>query len=280
MIIVDEFTGRLMEGRRYGEGLHQAIEAKEGVRVKKESMTLATITFQNFFRMYNKLAGMTGTAKTEEEEFQSIYNLDVVAIPTHLPTIRADHEDLIYKNQAAKFSAVIDEINGAHEQGQPVLVGTVAIETSELVSRMLKRRGIPHEVLNAKNHEREATIIAQAGRPGAVTIATNMAGRGVDILLGGNYEGLARDQMRKDGVDLTSIPQRAWNHCLELLKNDQDPTESYNTPWARGAETEVGRDEAGPGTGEGRRRSLCGWHRTPRSAAHRQPAARPFRSPG
>ena len=232
VIIVDEFTGRLMEGRRYGEGLHQAIEAKEGVRVKKESMTLATITFQNFFRMYNKLAGMTGTAKTEEEEFQSIYNLDVVAIPTHLPTIRADHEDLIYKNQAAKFSAVIDEIKGAHEHGQPVLVGTVAIETSELVSRMLKRRGIAHEVLNAKNHEREATIIAQAGRPGAVTIATNMAGRGVDILLGGNYEGLARDQLRKDGVELTSIPQRAWNHCLELLKNDQDPTESYNTPWA------------------------------------------------
>ncbi len=232
VIIVDEFTGRLMEGRRYGEGLHQAIEAKEGVRVKKESMTLATITFQNFFRMYNKLAGMTGTAKTEEEEFQSIYNLDVVAIPTHLPTIRADHEDLIYKNQAAKFSAVIDEIFSAHEQGQPVLVGTVAIETSELVSRMLKRRGIPHEVLNAKNHEREATIIAQAGRPGAVTIATNMAGRGVDILLGGNYEGLARDQLRKGGVELTGIPQRAWNHCLELLKSDQDPTESYNTPWA------------------------------------------------
>ncbi len=232
VIIVDEFTGRLMEGRRYGEGLHQAIEAKEGVRVKKESMTLATITFQNFFRMYDKLAGMTGTAKTEEEEFQSIYNLDVVAIPTHLPTIRADHEDLIYKNQAAKFSAVIDEIKGAHEQGQPVLVGTVAIETSELVSRMLKRRGIPHEVLNAKNHEREATIIAQAGRPGAVTIATNMAGRGVDILLGGNYAGLARDQLRKEGVELMGIPQRAWNHCLELIKNDQDPTESYNTPWA------------------------------------------------
>ena len=232
VIIVDEFTGRLMEGRRYGEGLHQAIEAKEGVRVKKESMTLATVTFQNFFRMYNKLAGMTGTAKTEEEEFQSIYNLDVVAIPTHVPTIRADYEDVIYKNQSAKFGAVIDEIISAHEQGQPVLVGTVAIETSELASRMLKRRGIPHEVLNAKNHEREATIIAQAGRPGAVTIATNMAGRGVDILLGGNYEGLARDQLRKDGVDLTSIPQRAWNHCLELLKSDQDPTETYDTRWA------------------------------------------------
>ena len=232
VIIVDEFTGRLMEGRRYGEGLHQAIEAKEGVRVKKESMTLATITFQNFFRMYNKLAGMTGTAKTEEEEFQSIYNLDVVAVPTHLPTVRVDNEDVIYKNQSAKFEAVLDEIIGAHKSGQPVLVGTVAIETSELVSRLLRRRGISHEVLNAKNHEREATIIAQAGRPGAVTIATNMAGRGVDILLGGNYEGLARDQLRKDGVDLTAIPQLAWNHCLEILKGGQDPTQTYNTRWA------------------------------------------------
>lgn len=232
VIIVDEFTGRLMEGRRYGEGLHQAIEAKEGVRVKKESMTLATITFQNFFRMYNKLAGMTGTAKTEEEEFQSIYNLDVVAIPTHRPVVRADHADVIYKSQPAKLEAVIDEISEAHERGQPVLVGTVAIETSELVSRLLKRRGIPHEVLNAKNHEREATIIAQAGRPGAVTIATNMAGRGVDILLGGNHENLAREQLRKEGVDLTEIPQRAWNNCLELLKNGADPTATYDTRWA------------------------------------------------
>ena len=232
VIIVDEFTGRLMEGRRYGEGLHQAIEAKEGVRVKKESMTLATITFQNFFRMYNKLAGMTGTAKTEEEEFQSIYNLEVVAIPTHLPTIRVDSADVIYKSQSAKFQAVIDEIVAANKRGQPALVGTVAIETSELVSGLLKRLHIPHEVLNAKNHEREATIIAQAGRPGAVTIATNMAGRGVDILLGGNYEGLARDQLRKDGVELTNIPQLAWSHCLELLKSGQDPCATYNTPWA------------------------------------------------
>ena len=232
VIIVDEFTGRLMEGRRYGEGLHQAIEAKEGVRVKKESMTLATITFQNFFRMYNKLAGMTGTAKTEEEEFQSIYNLEVVAIPTHLPTIRVDSADVIYKSQSAKFQAVIDEIVAANKRGQPALVGTVAIETSELVSGLLKRRRVPHEVLNAKNHEREATIIAQAGRPGAVTIATNMAGRGVDILLGGNFEGLARDQLRKDGVELTNIPQLAWSHCLELLKSGQDPCATYNTPWA------------------------------------------------
>ena len=190
VIIVDEFTGRLMEGRRYSEGLHQAIEAKEGVKVQKESMTLATITFQNFFRMYDKLAGMTGTAKTEEEEFQRIYNLDVALVPTYKPIVRQDMADLVYRTPENKFKAVIDDIVEAHKRKQPVLVGTVAIETSEFVSQMLKRRGVDHEVLNAKNHEREATIIAQAGRPGAVTIATNMAGRGVDILLGGNFEGL------------------------------------------------------------------------------------------
>jgi preprotein translocase subunit SecA len=181
VIIVDEFTGRLMEGRRYSEGLHQAIEAKEGVKVQKESMTLATITFQNFFRMYNKLAGMTGTAKTEEEEFQRIYDLEVVQVPTYKPVIREDFDDLVYRTQESKFKAVLDDIKEKHQAGQPVLVGTVAIETSEYVSALLKRNGIQHEVLNAKNHEREATIIAQAGRPGAVTIATNMAGRGVDI---------------------------------------------------------------------------------------------------
>jgi preprotein translocase subunit SecA len=197
VIIVDEFTGRLMEGRRYSEGLHQAIEAKEGVKVQKESMTLATITFQNFFRMYNKLAGMTGTAKTEEEEFQRIYDLDVMQVPTYRPVVRDDQDDLVYRTQEGKFKAVLDDIKEKHKAGQPVLVGTVAIETSEYVSQLLDRRGIEHEVLNAKNHEREATIIAQAGRPGAVTIATNMAGRGVDILLGGNAEGLARDQLRK-----------------------------------------------------------------------------------
>lgn len=232
VIIVDEFTGRLMEGRRYSEGLHQAIEAKEGVKVQKESMTLATITFQNFFRMYNKLAGMTGTAKTEEEEFQRIYNLDVVMVPTYRPTVRQDLADQVYRTQVSKFKALIDEIAEAHKRGQPVLVGTVAIETSEVVSQMLKRRGVDHEVLNAKNHEREATIIAQAGRPGAVTIATNMAGRGVDILLGGNPEGLAREQMRKEEIDLTAIPQLAWNDALEMLKHGQDPTERYQSRWA------------------------------------------------
>ncbi len=232
VIIVDEFTGRMMEGRRYSEGLHQAIEAKEGVKVQKESMTLATITFQNFFRMYDKLAGMTGTAKTEEEEFQRIYNLDVVAVPTYRPVIREDLPDYVYRTPENKFKAVIDDIVEAHKRQQPVLVGTVAIETSELVSLLLKRRGVEHEVLNAKNHEREATIIAQAGRPGAVTIATNMAGRGVDILLGGNFEGLARDQLRREGIDLTEIPQAAWNHAQDMLKRGQDVTSAYPERWA------------------------------------------------
>jgi preprotein translocase subunit SecA len=247
VIIVDEFTGRLMEGRRYSEGLHQAIEAKEGVKVQKESMTLATITFQNFFRMYDKLAGMTGTAKTEEEEFQRIYNLEVVAVPTYKPIIRNDEPDHVYRAPEAKFKAVIDDIAAAHERGQPVLVGTVAIETSELVSQLLKRRGIEHEVLNAKNHEREATIIAQAGRPGSVTIATNMAGRGVDILLGGNHEGLTREQLRREGIDLSTIPQHAWNDALEMLKHGKQPTSVYPERWAEVLEnkyTETERDKA------------------------------------
>lgn len=233
VVIVDEFTGRLMEGRRYSEGLHQAIEAKEGVKVQNESMTLATITFQNFFRMYNKLSGMTGTAKTEEEEFQSIYNLDVVQVPTHRPVIRDDRPDLVYRTVEAKFNALIDDIKAANEAGQPVLVGTVAIETSEYLSRLLKKRGIQHEILNAKNHEREATIIAQAGAPSSVTIATNMAGRGVDILLGGNPEGLAREQLRKEQIDLTEISQTDWNLALDMLKKRQDPTGAYSEGWAQ-----------------------------------------------
>jgi len=232
VIIVDEFTGRLMEGRRYSEGLHQAIEAKEGVKVQNESMTMATITFQNFFRMYNKLSGMTGTAKTEEEEFQSIYNLDVVQIPTHRPIIRDDQADMVYRTVDMKFQSLMNDIAEAHGRGQPVLVGTVAIETSEYLSKLLNRHGIPHEVLNAKNHEREATIIAQAGRPNAVTIATNMAGRGVDILLGGNPEGLAREQLRKEQIELVDISQKEWNLCVEMLKNGEDPTETYPERWA------------------------------------------------
>ena len=196
IIIVDEFTGRLMYGRRYSEGLHQAIEAKEQVKVAKESMTLASITFQNFFRMYDKLAGMTGTAATEETEFQSIYGMDVVVIPTNKPMIRQDLPDVIYKTVNGKFRWVVEEIVSRHKTGQPILVGTISIETSEALSRLLHRRGIPHQVLNAKHHEKEAKIIAQAGRLGAVTIATNMAGRGTDILLGGNPEVLAADDFR------------------------------------------------------------------------------------
>ena len=199
VLILVEFTGRLMLGRRYFEGLHQAIEAKEGVRVERESKTLATITFQNFFRLYDKLAGMTGTALTEESEFREIYKLDVIEIPTNMPVMRKDWEDSVYKTEKAKFNAVINQIMACHEKGQPVLVGTISIEKSEHLSSMLKQRGIKHAVLNAKYHEKEAEIIAQAGKKGAVTIATNMAGRGTDIMLGGNAEYLAKAEMRKLG---------------------------------------------------------------------------------
>ncbi|HPR40454.1 MAG TPA: preprotein translocase subunit SecA, partial [Oscillospiraceae bacterium] len=201
VIIVDEFTGRLMFGRRYNEGLHQAIEAKEGVTVAHENRTLATITFQNYFRMYDKLSGMTGTALTEEAEFREIYGLDVIEIPTNKPVVREDAPDVVYKTENGKFGAVIDEIVAAHEKGQPVLVGTISIEKSELLSGMLKKRGIPHNVLNAKHHDKEAEIVAQAGMHGAVTIATNMAGRGTDIVLGGNAEYLAKADMRKAGYE-------------------------------------------------------------------------------
>ena len=200
VIIVDEFTGRLMFGRRYNEGLHQAIEAKEGVKVEHESKTLATITFQNFFRLYNKLSGMTGTASTEAAEFQEIYKLDVIEIPTNKPLARIDENDAVYKTELAKYRAVIERIEECHAKGQPVLVGTVTIEKSELLSGLLKRRGIKHNVLNAKHHEKEAEIIAQAGKFGAVTIATNMAGRGTDIMLGGNAEYLAKAALRHDGM--------------------------------------------------------------------------------
>ena len=201
IIIVDEFTGRLMYGRRYNEGLHQAIEAKEGVTVAGESKTLATITFQNFFRLYDKLSGMTGTALTEQEEFEAIYKLDVVEIPTNRPIARIDHSDVVYKTEAGKFRAIIQQVKECHAKGQPVLVGTISIEKSEILSKLLKREGIPHNVLNAKYHELEAQIVAQAGKFGAVTIATNMAGRGTDIMLGGNAEYLAKDALRKQGVE-------------------------------------------------------------------------------
>ncbi len=207
VIIVDEFTGRLMYGRRYSEGLHQAIEAKEGVKVERESKTLATITFQNYFRMYKKLSGMTGTAQTEEQEFQTIYKLDVIIIPTNMPMIRKDNADSVYKNETGKLNAVINQVAECNKKGQPVLIGTISIEKSELLSSMLKKRGIAHQVLNAKYHEKEAEIIAQAGKFEAVTIATNMAGRGTDIVLGGNAEFMAKQEMRKAGYSEELINQ-------------------------------------------------------------------------
>ena len=231
VIIVDEFTGRLMFGRRYNEGLHQAIEAKEGVQIAKESKTLATITFQNFFRLYNKLSGMTGTAMTEEAEFQQIYNLDVIEIPTNKPVARVDENDVVYKTEKAKLLAVIDKITECHQKGQPVLVGTVTIEKSELLSALLKKRGIAHNVLNAKHHEKEAEIIAQAGKLGAVTIATNMAGRGTDIMLGGNAEYLAKAALRHDGLSeelITEATGFAETDDQEILAAREKYSEYYN----------------------------------------------------
>ena len=207
VLIVDEFTGRIMYGRRYNNGLHQAIEAKEKVKIADESKTLATITFQNYFRMYDKLSGMTGTAMTEEAEFEEIYNLDVIEIPTNKPMIRKDENDVIYKNENAKFRAVVENVKESHEKGQPVLIGTVSIEKSEKLSKLLNEARIPHEVLNAKSHEKEAMIVAQAGKFGAVTIATNMAGRGTDIMLGGNSEYLAKEEMRKNKVPANLIEE-------------------------------------------------------------------------
>ena len=232
VVIVDEFTGRLMIGRRYSEGLHQAIEAKEHVKVERESRTLATITFQNYFRMYGKLSGMTGTAKTEEDEFRGIYSLDVVEIPTNKPNIRKDMDDVVYKNKNAKFSAVVKAIEEAHAKGQPVLVGTITVETSEMLSSILRRRGIEHDVLNAKNHAREAEIVAQAGHYGAVTIATNMAGRGTDILLGGNPEFLARRAMRQEGYEDEMI-EAAVGHAENVSDEVLAAREKYREYHAR-----------------------------------------------
>ena len=229
IVIVDEFTGRLMFGRRYSEGLHQAIEAKEGLHVQRESKTLATITFQNFFRMYSKLAGMTGTAKTEEEEFKSIYKMDVVQIPTNKPILRQDLPDVVYKNERGKFNAVAEDILERHAKNQPVLVGTVSIEKSELLSQILKRKGIKHEVLNAKNHEKEAEIIAQAGRLGAVTIATNMAGRGTDIVLGGNPLFLTKKELKKHGFTDDSIKRVDTSIDAEELADNEDLAKAKET---------------------------------------------------
>lgn len=235
ILIVDEFTGRLMVGRRYSEGLHQAIEAKEGVKVARESKTLATITFQNYFRLYEKLSGMTGTASTEEAEFGEIYKLDIIEVPTNKPSMRVDAEDVIYKTEKGKFDAVIQQVMECHEKSQPVLVGTVTIDKSEHLSAMLKQKGIKHNVLNAKQHEREAEIIAQAGKKGAVTIATNMAGRGTDIMLGGNADYLALADLRKKGLteeqiaQATSYSETDDAEVIELRKNYKDLIDKYKT---------------------------------------------------
>ena len=222
IVIVDEFTGRQMPGRRWSEGLHQAIEAKEGVKVQRESITMATITFQNYFRLYDKLAGMTGTAMTEAEEFHKIYNLEVVAIPTHRDMVRDDEADLVFRNEMGKFNALIDEVVEMQEEGRPVLVGTVSVEKSEILSTMLKRRGIKHETLNAKFHEKESGIVAQAGRTGAVTIATNMAGRGTDILLGGNPAGLASDILHQRGLNPAEVDKGTYDAALAEAKTVTD----------------------------------------------------------
>ncbi len=226
IIIVDEFTGRMMPGRRWSDGLHQAVEAKEGVRIERENQTLATITFQNYFRMYAKLAGMTGTAETEAEEFAKIYKLDVTVIPTNRPLIRGNNPDVVYKTEREKFNAVSEDIIHCNEAGQPVLVGTVSIEKSEQVAKLLKKRGVKHEVLNAKYHEREAEIVAQAGREGVVTIATNMAGRGTDILLGGNPDFLAKEILRRKGLDPSAAPtqarQAAWLEARKVTDPEHD----------------------------------------------------------
>jgi len=220
VIIVDEFTGRLMPGRRWSDGLHQAVEAKEKVRIQKENQTLATITFQNYFRMYTKLAGMTGTADTEAVEFDKIYKLEVMVIPTNRSLIRIEHPDVVFRTEGEKFAAVVEEIEELHRRGQPVLVGTISIEKSEHLSELLRRKGIRHVVLNAKYHEREAEIVAQAGRLGAVTIATNMAGRGTDILLGGNPEFLARRTLQDGGVDPASAPPEALREAMERFREE------------------------------------------------------------
>ncbi|MBQ7027920.1 MAG: preprotein translocase subunit SecA [Ruminococcus sp.] len=248
IIIVDEFTGRLMMGRRFNDGLHQAIEAKEGVKIKSESKTLATITFQNFFRLYTKLSGMTGTAMTEEDEFKEIYKLDVISIPTNKPVIRKDHNDQVYSSEKGKYSAIIDKIIECHDKGQPILVGTVSIEKSELISAMLKRKGVKHEVLNAKQHAKEAEIVAQAGKYGAVTIATNMAGRGTDIMLGGNAEFLARAEMRKREVPEDIISEAigfADTDNQEILDARELYRELYNKYNAEVKEKAVAVKEAG-----------------------------------
>ncbi len=262
VMIIDEFTGRILEGRRWSEGLHQAVEAKEGVAIREENQTLATITLQNYFRLYDKLSGMTGTALTEATEFMKIYKIPVVEIPTNQPMVRADHNDQIFKTKDGKWKAVLDEIFARHERGQPILVGTVSVEVSEMISGELKRHGIEHAVLNAKpeHAQREGELIAQAGRKGAVMIATNMAGRGVDIKLGGDPEHLAQKELKKHGLE---PGDEGYEEALEEKVAELEPRCS-------------GRGRGGARAG----RPLHLRHRAPRIAPHRQPAARPLRPPG
>ena len=262
VIIVDEFTGRILVGRRYNEGMHQAIEAKEKVEIKAENQTLATITLQNYFRLYEKLSGMTGTAETEAAELHQIYGLGVVPIPTNKPMVRADQGDLIYKTEEAKFAAVVDDVVERHENGQPVLIGTTSVERSEYLSKQFTKRGVPHNVLNAKFHEQEATIIAEAGRSGAVTVATNMAGRGTDVVLGGNPDIITDLALRKQGLDPVQTAdeyEAAWEPALDKVK----------------AEVKRGRREGPRG-----RWALRARHRAARVAPHRQPVARSVRPSG
>lgn len=274
VIIVDEFTGRLMIGRRYSDGLHQAIEAKEGVKVRNENKTYATITFQNFFRLYKKLSGMTGTAKTEEGEFRTIYSLDVLEIPTNRPVIRKDMPDVVYPTEDGKKRALLKEIEERHAKGQPILIGTVTVEKSEEIARILRKNGIKHNILNAKNHEREAEIVAQAGRLGAVTIATNMAGRGTDILLGGNPEYLAKKRMREEGVEhemieLATSYAELEGEAEQMRKHYRELYDSYK------AETDAEKEQVIAAGG-----ALHPRHRAARIPPYRQSAARPQRSSG
>ena len=251
VIIVDEFTGRLMPGRRWSDGLHQAVEAKEGVKIERENQTLATITFQNYFRMYKKLSGMTGTAETEAAEFDKIYKLEVTVIPTNRPMVRKEFSDVVYRTEEEKFRNAAKEIKELQEKGQPVLVGTVSVEKSERLSAILKKMGVKHEVLNAKHHEREAPIVAQAGRKGVITVSTNMAGRGTDILLGGNPEFMAREAARKRGLDADQMPKSRLGRVARHVQRT-------NRSRARGSDCA--------------RRSPHSGHRAPRLPPHRQPA--------
>src|SRR5204863_308556 len=276
VLIVDEFTGRLMPGRRWSDGLHQAVEAKEGVKIERENQTLATITIQNYFRMYAKLAGMTGTADTEAVEFKKIYKLDVVVMPPNKPMHRVDHPDVVYKSEREKFDAVVEEIKECHAKGQPVLVGTTSVEKSERVSKLLKKEGVKHNVLNAINHEAEANIIAQAGRFQQVTIATNMAGRGTDILLGGNPEFLARAEMenewmrRAGSLQQSGKPHERYEDALRGLREryDEEVQRAGDEYRKELADLEERRGEAPPGTAT--------WRSSARATAGRRtPTSKP-----